>query len=324
MEMLDRYLAEVQRNLPRDHEPDIIDEIGDSIRSQIEDRETSLGRPLTLDEEADVLRAYGNPKLVAWRYAKQQYLIGPQLLPFYWYALRLVLIVVLGLEVVAGAIAGIVMGSVGPFFAGLDAAWHSVIYIFGIITIIFAVIERAGSRAVLEKLDRWDPRKLPAPDTMPRVSRGKTAIEFIANTSMLIVTIEAWRGSLQAFIAPFMLTGAWRVLYVALIIACSMVALAAVAVYIRPMLGKVQLVARVLASGVTLSGVGLALRSGTLVTAHAGAVSTTTLATVNTIVEVNVIIFMAAVAITAAVDVWKLIRATTLAGSAASSSALAL
>ena len=44
MELLDRYLQAVRFWLPRKQQDDIIAELGDDLRSQIEEREASLGR----------------------------------------------------------------------------------------------------------------------------------------------------------------------------------------------------------------------------------------------------------------------------------------
>jgi HAAS len=326
MDMLDRYLAEVQRNLPRDHAPDIIDEIGDDIRSQIEERESALSRPLTSDEEADVLRAYGNPKVVASRYAKAQYLIGPQLLPFYWYGLRLAFAIVLGLEILAGAVASIALGKVSPLFIAIDAVWHSAIYIFGIVTIIFVLIERFGGRRVAEKLGRWNPRTLPAPSATPPVSRVGAGFEFLSNIFMLLIALSVLRGGLNRFVVPpYMLTEAWRPLFVATIISTGIVALGALIAYIRPTLGPAQLLARLLGHGALLVGFGLTLRSGIPpITASAGSVSAGTLLAINTMVTISFIVVMVVAAVAAAATLWKLIRATTRGGSSDTTSALAL
>ena len=45
MELLDRYLQAVRFWLPKAQQNDIIAELGDDIRSQIEDKESALGRP---------------------------------------------------------------------------------------------------------------------------------------------------------------------------------------------------------------------------------------------------------------------------------------
>jgi hypothetical protein len=57
MDMLSRYLYAVSNDLPKKAvRDDIIAEIADDLQSQIEERESVLGRPLTDDEEATVIR----------------------------------------------------------------------------------------------------------------------------------------------------------------------------------------------------------------------------------------------------------------------------
>ena len=50
MELLDRYLNAVRFWLPAAQQDDIIAELGDDIRSQIEEREATLGRKLDDDD----------------------------------------------------------------------------------------------------------------------------------------------------------------------------------------------------------------------------------------------------------------------------------
>ena len=49
MEMIDRYLQAVKFALPQAQREDIIKELRDNILSQIEERESGLGRPLNED-----------------------------------------------------------------------------------------------------------------------------------------------------------------------------------------------------------------------------------------------------------------------------------
>ena len=60
MQLLDRYLQAVRFFLPRRNQ-DIVRELSENLLSQIEDREESLGRPLSEDEQADLLRRHGHP-----------------------------------------------------------------------------------------------------------------------------------------------------------------------------------------------------------------------------------------------------------------------
>jgi hypothetical protein len=68
MNLLNRYLQAVARLLPKARRDDIIAELRANILSQMEDREQELGRALTEDEQAAILRHHGNPTIVAGRY----------------------------------------------------------------------------------------------------------------------------------------------------------------------------------------------------------------------------------------------------------------
>src|SRR5215470_9476282 len=90
MDLLDRYLQAVRFWLPRAQQNDIIEELRDDIRSQIEDKETALGRDLSEDELVALLQQAGHPMRVAARYQPQHSLIGPALFPLYKFVLKCV------------------------------------------------------------------------------------------------------------------------------------------------------------------------------------------------------------------------------------------
>ena len=109
MEMIDRYLQAVKFSLPQAQRDDIIKELRDSILSQIEDKEATLGRPLDEDEQSELLKKLGGPIALASRYRKQQFLIGATMLPIYWKVLKTSLalaFVVLAAASIATAAAG--------------------------------------------------------------------------------------------------------------------------------------------------------------------------------------------------------------------------
>jgi hypothetical protein len=90
MEMLDRYLKAVQSCLPETQREDIVNELGENLRAQFEDKEGELGRPLTEAEVEVILKQHGHPLVVAGRYRQDQrsvafghQWIGPVLFPFY-------------------------------------------------------------------------------------------------------------------------------------------------------------------------------------------------------------------------------------------------
>jgi hypothetical protein len=190
MSLLDRYLAAVRDHLPAGQQDDIIAELGDDLRSRFEERAADLGRPLTEDEEAELLRPYGRPLLMAARYRPQQHLIGPNVFPYYWAALKLALsiaLVVWAALIVAFAVSGRAAGG------SLDALWrmpvNAALWVFTWVTLIFAIIEAAAGR--VRAWERWDPRSLPRDiASAPRPSRLETGLDLVFSTVFVVV----WAG----------------------------------------------------------------------------------------------------------------------------------
>src|SRR5262249_2204644 len=83
MDLFHRYFHAVNIRLPKAQKQDIIAELSEDIRSQIDEKEAALGRKLTETEVEAILKQLGRPVMVANRYLPQQYLIGPLLFPVY-------------------------------------------------------------------------------------------------------------------------------------------------------------------------------------------------------------------------------------------------
>jgi hypothetical protein len=90
MDLLRSYVKAVRRYLPRAQRDDIVAELCEDLRSQIEAREADLDRPLGGAEQMAVFEAYGDPMIVARRYRQTGMslsigweLIGPELFPMY-------------------------------------------------------------------------------------------------------------------------------------------------------------------------------------------------------------------------------------------------
>ena len=83
MDLINRYLQAIKFWLPKDQKQDIIAELSEDLRSQIDDREAELGRKLNESEVADMLKQRGRPVLVANCFLPQDHLIGPVLFPIY-------------------------------------------------------------------------------------------------------------------------------------------------------------------------------------------------------------------------------------------------
>jgi hypothetical protein len=184
MELLDRYLQAVEFWLPKGQRRDIIAELSEDLRSQIEEKEGELGRKLNDAEVETILKHCGSPLVVASRYRPQQYLIGPTLFPIYRFVLAVFLIgcmvprflIWLGFLLLDPAHRG---------YLHMENMWETVLFFTFFITLAFAIVERSGVK--LEALEYWNPRKLPPVRDPNRISRFGSLFEIAA-----AVVVNVW------------------------------------------------------------------------------------------------------------------------------------
>jgi hypothetical protein len=191
MELVDRYLQAVKLALPKRNQDDIIQELNDSILSQVEEKETALGRPLNEDELVEMLKKMGSPAKLASRYREQQGLIGPTFLPIYWKVLK----VALGLAFLVNVIAAIVTAAAGrPLLESLlpILRFPSIAFTtFAWITLTFVALHFFGAK--FRAPEQWDPRKLPP---VMKVKRGKSRTESVAALVISAIATVWWLASL--------------------------------------------------------------------------------------------------------------------------------
>jgi hypothetical protein len=175
MELIDRYLQAVKLALPKRNQDDIIQELKDSILSQVEEKEAALGRPLNEDEVVELLKKMGSPAKLASRYREQQGLIAPTVMPIYWKVLQ----AALGLAFLVNVIAAIVTAAAGrPLLESLlpILRFPSIAFTtFAWITLTFVALHFFGAK--FQPPEQWDPRKLPP---LVKVKRGKSRTESAA------------------------------------------------------------------------------------------------------------------------------------------------
>ena len=146
MDVVERYLENVRTYLPGGKEEDLVAELRENVRAQIEDREERLGRPLLV---AGQYRSDGR-RLVLGREV-----IGPSLFPFF----RITLLAsgaTTGLVLVFVALASTIAGG-RPFPFFRTAVFYLALQL-GIATLVFAGLEAWFRRTA----QTWDPRRLPA------------------------------------------------------------------------------------------------------------------------------------------------------------------
>ena len=164
MNLLERYLDALRWTLPKAKADDILAELRDVLTMRVEDREEALGRSLTDEEMSALLKDFGHPLVVASRYRPQQWLIGPDVFPFYKFVLRIVLAIVICVQVTIVAARYLFGGGMGEQILGpaLGGAWMSVLTSVGIVTLVFAGLERLDFPA--NHLRSWKPEQLPPPN----------------------------------------------------------------------------------------------------------------------------------------------------------------
>jgi hypothetical protein len=191
MNLVDRYVAAIGRDLPPKGAAETAAELKDVLLSKIEDRESELGRPMTDKEIERMLIDFGHPMIVAGRYRKTQYLIGPELFPMWVATMRMVL-------TVGGAIllAGVVLGGAATHSTPVwilqrasHAFWPAFIWAFAVVTLVFAFNERMGKYQF--KLN-WNPRQLP-----PARAPGRRRFNLMVEIGMGLVVLLWWAGLLK-------------------------------------------------------------------------------------------------------------------------------
>jgi hypothetical protein len=168
MDLLDRYLQAVKKHLPLSRQDDIIAELRANMESQLEDKESALGRPMTLGESEDWLRQMGSPIQVAMQYQPQQYLIGPSIFPMYLYVIRTAL---LWATIIYSVVSAVVIATQTPtgiavLQALLRLPWV-LLNVIAWITLAFAAFEFAATRfpekcpPIAGFYAKWSPSELP-------------------------------------------------------------------------------------------------------------------------------------------------------------------
>lgn len=219
MEVLDRYLEAVGGWLPREQRADIVAELAEDVRSEIEERQRELGRPLSDDEVAALLKRRGHPMSVAEGYLPARHLIGPAALPFYWRTVKIVVAVIVALSAVLYAIFSGPARAAVPALSGVGIwVWLSVVFALayvGLFTVIFALVERRQRRA--QATGAWDPRDpdgltVTDPDAAARRSmRGNAVAEVAAD----LLVLSWWLGVQSAAMPELgiVLTPVWQSLH---------------------------------------------------------------------------------------------------------------
>jgi hypothetical protein len=316
MDLIKRYLHAVKGHLPLKQQDDVIAELGEDIRSRLDDREAELGRPLNEDEIVAMLRQLGHPAHLAARYGSWQQLIGPALFPTYVHILKFAMGLAVMVNVILAAVLLATGHPPGQALKGIvNFPFVTAILVFGWVTLVFALIDakvgpaalvdvQSGHKAIFAK---WDPR------TLPPVPRHRSAVpvwQLVVDLVGAVLLLVWWLaipsnpfllfGPGSAFLAPGPgLLSAYVPVAVAGAIVVVLRALALWRPHWRRVLGLIS-------NAVGLAVIGALLRDGgPYVVAAAGADAPAGLLRAMGWINRSIVIGMAVVAVLTVVDILK-------------------
>jgi hypothetical protein len=322
MDVVDRYLLNVRTYLPRGRADEDVAELRENIRSQVEDREERLGRPLTEEERIAVLRAHGHPILVAGRYRSDgrrlvlgREVIGPDLFPFYRLSLLGVAAVTLLILAFSG-VASIVEATARiPVFRTLIM---NLAVLGGAATLFFALLDVHFRRTS----QTWDPRKLPTSSRIPMTPARRrlgAVLQIVFTLAFLWIWIAigekvTTHGSRLGDLGP---GPAWRLLYLGLVASSAISLVTPAMTLVRPTLHRFGWLVSLFSSGAFIAFAAASLwTSGWVVPASSPSAAGTIAAAqrINTWVAVGLGISVVMTALATVVEVvrgaWRELRRT--------------
>jgi hypothetical protein len=149
--------------MPSGERDDFVKELRDNILSQMEDRAAELSRELNESEQAEILKRFGHPLVVAAPYRRlpMQQLVGPKLFPLYWFALQMMVFMLFAATVVLTVVLSLKHGSVLSGLATALGAFclYTLVGVGGL-TVCFGLAEYFGGGKI-PFTETFNPLELP-------------------------------------------------------------------------------------------------------------------------------------------------------------------
>jgi len=202
MELIDRYVYAVTRELPRAQREDVAEELRGMIEDMATDR--AKGKKPSQADIVAVLKELGRPEVLALKYRQtRDYLIGPK-----WYGLyvkilkQLLAIVPAIIMVIVGMVALAEGKTVGEtVLEALGSGLTGVVHIAFWVTAVFAVIEWSGTDIDNIAGKEWSPEELPELPKKRQISIADAVcglalmIVFVGVVLFAISFPAAWTGA---------------------------------------------------------------------------------------------------------------------------------
>jgi hypothetical protein len=192
MNLLDRYVSAVGKNLPQKMRADIETEIRSTLEDMLEERTEANGRPVDDELIKQVLIEFGDPEKVAASYLPERYLIGPRLYPTFMLVLKIVLTVLTVLAMVGLGVALATASTPQVFWNNLAKSalgfGTGLLQAFGNIVLIFAIIEWATQQnKEKEEQKVWNPDTLKYESTPDEVKKAEQIVTIVFSTLFLLI-----------------------------------------------------------------------------------------------------------------------------------------
>jgi hypothetical protein len=166
MELVERYVAAVQRELPESKRQEIGRELNANIMDQIDALKEQQGQ-LSEDDVAAVLKQMGRPRAVAYQFVPPKALVADEDMPLLKHTLYMVLGVLFVLQVIGTTThwMGSIDGNLIRFMLQLAAGFMAdACFAFTAIVLSFAVVNGTGHKLGNCPGKDWSPKELPKAD----------------------------------------------------------------------------------------------------------------------------------------------------------------
>jgi len=199
MNLIDTYISEVGRRLPRKNRADIEAEIRSILQDMLDERSQKTSKPLDEEMTLEVLKAYGAPEKVAATYLGERYLIGPRLYPIFMLVMRIVLMVTgilaaIGLGIMVYQTTLTPLNAFETIVKAIANFGVSIMTVLGNIVLIFAILEwalfRAGGKVEIKGLPKekeWDPHSLTKVSPPNQIKMGETIMEIVGCFAAIVI-----------------------------------------------------------------------------------------------------------------------------------------
>lgn len=184
MSLIDRYVHDVGRHLPRKNRADIQAELRSSLIDALEDR---AGQDPAEADVAELLKEFGPPQVVAASYYPEgQYLIGPPLYSLFRLVAGIVLAAVLGAQLLAWGVGYFIAQEPFTPLEAVVGLLNSIPAALGMLVIVFVILQWFDVRPETED-EPWDPNNLPEISELETVNRGERVFGITMGIIILVI-----------------------------------------------------------------------------------------------------------------------------------------